>query len=104
MNIEIAIEILKKHNEWRRYEGLSLDKDMQSPKDIGIAIDTIVNHYKDSKVYLDNKLNELLEKLPDADAETYEQGECYALGYYMGIEDSIYVIYEKGNEWKHLKN
>lgn len=95
MNIEKAIEILKKHNEWRRYDGLSLEKDMQSPKDIGIAIDTIVKNYIDSKVCLKNKMKAIWDKIPDAD--DYDAQETYNLGYCMGIGDSIYVFYDKDN-------
>lgn len=45
MNIEKAIETLKRHNMWRR----GADIEMASPKKLGEAIDTIVNHYEKSK-------------------------------------------------------
>jgi len=54
MEIKEAIEILKKHNEWRRYDG-DIDKspEMISPKKIGIAIDTIIEYYKStSHIYM----------------------------------------------------
>lgn len=48
ISLQKAIKILKKHNEWRRYDG-DVDKapEMQKPRDIGIAIDVIlknINH------------------------------------------------------------
>ena len=44
MELEQAIQILKTHNEWRRYNGKIEDTpEMQSQKEIGIAIDKIVN-------------------------------------------------------------
>lgn len=45
MNIEKAIGVLKRHNIWRR----GADIEMTSPKKLGEAIDTIVNHYEKSK-------------------------------------------------------
>lgn len=42
MTIEEAVEILRAHNEWRRYDGITLDgPEMQDPKLIGIAIDLV---------------------------------------------------------------
>lgn len=47
MTIEEAVEILRAHNEWRRYDGLTLDgPEMQDPKLIGIAIDTVCDHFR----------------------------------------------------------
>ena len=44
MELKQAIQILKTHNEWRRYDGKIEDTPkMQSQKEIGIAIDKIVN-------------------------------------------------------------
>lgn len=45
LSIEKAIGILKRHNIWRR----GADMEMTSPKKLGEAIDTIVNHYEKSK-------------------------------------------------------
>ena len=42
MTLTEAVEILKRHNEWRREGGGG----MASPKDLGIAIDIIVEHYE----------------------------------------------------------
>ena len=43
MEIQEAIKILKKHNEWRRYNGDMLKSPaMPHPTEIGIAIDTVV--------------------------------------------------------------
>lgn len=64
MELEQAIKILKTHNEWRRYDGKIEDTpEMQSPKEIGMAIDKIVN----TKLFT-------LE----------EMGECYDNGFLYG--------------------
>jgi len=41
MTLKEAIEILRKHNEWRR----GADVEMISPKKVGEAIDVIIAHY-----------------------------------------------------------
>jgi len=46
MELKQAITILKLHNEWRRYNGFSITSNMQNPKEIGIAIDTVVKHFE----------------------------------------------------------
>ena len=47
MTIEEAIDILHAHNIWRRYDWLSLDgPEMQDPTLIGIAIDTVCDHFR----------------------------------------------------------
>lgn len=43
MTIQQAIQILERHNKWRRADEMM---DMADPKTLGIAIDTIVNHHK----------------------------------------------------------
>jgi hypothetical protein len=43
MKLHEAIEILKKHNEWRRNDENS---EATNPTDLGIAIDVIVEHYQ----------------------------------------------------------
>tara|TARA_R110000803_G_scaffold177542_1_gene239907 strand:- start:10 stop:261 length:252 start_codon:yes stop_codon:yes gene_type:complete len=50
MDIKQAIGILETHNRWRRGEDL---EPMLSPRDIGIAIDIVVEHIKNNGV-LDN--------------------------------------------------
>jgi len=47
MEIKEAIELLKRHNDWRRYDG-DIDKtpEMLSPKKIGVAIDTFIDFHK----------------------------------------------------------
>lgn len=47
MTLERACEILKLHNDWRRGDD-SLE--MPSPKDLGIAIDTVLNHLEPKKI------------------------------------------------------
>lgn len=45
MGLKVAIEILEYHNRWRRGQ----EEDMRySPTKIGIAIDTILKHLKQS--------------------------------------------------------
>jgi len=45
MELKQAVQILKDHNEWRR--DLSDQYRISSPKNIGIAIDVIVDHLTD---------------------------------------------------------
>ena len=49
MTVEEAVYILKKHNEWRRETKYPSKAEMISPKIVGIAIDTIVEHNEKSK-------------------------------------------------------
>lgn len=44
MKLSKAIEILEKHNEWRRGND---DYKMANPKELGIAIETVVKVCKD---------------------------------------------------------
>lgn len=47
MEIEKAVEILKRHNEWRRYDGeIENSPKMQDPKEIGEAIDEVLEFIK----------------------------------------------------------
>lgn len=61
MNLRQAIEILKTHNQWRR--GALIEQ--ASPKELGIAIDIIVNIFQDKskltkyKVWLEDSVEEL---------------------------------------------
>lgn len=41
MMLQEAVDILRKHNQWRRDDGMCID--MGDPKQIGIAIDTLCN-------------------------------------------------------------
>ncbi len=43
MELKEAINILERHNRWRR----GADIQMENTKDIGIAIDTVINYFKD---------------------------------------------------------
>ena len=45
MEIQEAIEILKTHNKWRRGD-LNMEF-MMDPKDIGLAIDTVVEYFEE---------------------------------------------------------
>ena len=47
MDIKQAIGILETHNRWRRGEDL---EPMLKPRDIGIAIDIVVEHVKNNVV------------------------------------------------------
>ena len=51
MKLKKAIQILKDHNEWRRFDGVSdlpieSYPSMAAPRDLGIAIDTVVSHFE----------------------------------------------------------
>ena len=55
MKLKQAIKILKDHNTWRRFDGIS-DLPIESypimaaPRDLGIAIDTVVNHFESKNI------------------------------------------------------
>lgn len=49
MTIDEAIGILKSHNEWRRDNSVPPIKPMLKPKEIGIAIDVVVNELEKDK-------------------------------------------------------
>jgi len=46
MKLQEAIEILEKHNEWRRDNSVPPKIKMQDSKQLGIAIDVIIKHLK----------------------------------------------------------
>ena len=47
MEIKEAIQVLKDHNAWRRYDGeINQSPQMTDPKKLGIAIDTVVNKFE----------------------------------------------------------
>ena len=51
MKLKEAIQILKEHNEWRRFQGANnmpteSYPSMAHPRELGIAIDTVVWHFK----------------------------------------------------------
>ena len=54
MKIKQAIQILKDHNEWRRFNSIDLpktsDPKMAQPRELGIAIDTVVNHFETQNI------------------------------------------------------
>ena len=43
--VDEAIELLEKHNEWRRGDLT----EMTNPTELGLAIDLIVTHYKNGR-------------------------------------------------------
>ena len=53
MKIKQAIQILKDHNEWRRFNSIDLpkksDPKMAQPRELGIAINTVVSHFESKK-------------------------------------------------------
>ena len=53
MKIKQAIQILKDHNEWRRFNSIDLpktsDPKMAQPRELGIAIDIVVSHFESKK-------------------------------------------------------
>jgi len=54
MKLKEAIQILKDHNEWRRFNSIDLpktsDPSMAHPRELGIAIDTVVQHFETQKI------------------------------------------------------
>ena len=55
MKLKEAIQILKDHNEWRRFNSIDLpktsDPKMAQPRELGIAIDTVLNKFENSSIY-----------------------------------------------------
>lgn len=50
MNIQEAVKILRKHNEWRRYEGpIGQGPEMVNQTELGIAIDTVCDEMDDNR-------------------------------------------------------
>ena len=47
MELKQAVQILKDHNEWRRDNTRLIPQPMISPKELGEAIDVIVDHLTD---------------------------------------------------------
>jgi len=76
MKIKEAIEILTKHNEWRRNDNVPNDLLMQEPKQIGIAIDLAIS-----------ELNKLI--IPDVSGSLPSKSTD---------DISIYAAYDK-NKW-----
>ena len=54
MKIKEAIQILKDHNEWRRFNSIDLpktsDPKMAQPRELGIAIDTVVKYFETQNI------------------------------------------------------
>ena len=54
MKIKQAIQILKDHNEWRRFNSIDLpktsDPKMAPPRELGIAIYTVVKHFETQNI------------------------------------------------------
>lgn len=53
MTTQEAIEILKQFNAWRRDLNTPNSHEMPNPKEVGIAIDTIVHSYPDNDTLVD---------------------------------------------------
>ena len=63
MNLKEAINILEKHNEWRRYNGpLGKGPQEHNPALIGEAIDYVVKYFKKPKTFGNSKLCEDCKK------------------------------------------
>jgi hypothetical protein len=61
MNIERAIEILELHNKWRRDNDGKYE--MAKPKELGVAIDTVVSEFKNLHLQCVSQRSELLSDL-----------------------------------------
>lgn len=57
MNIKEAIEILKRHNKWRR----GAEIPMENPTIIGIAIDTVINYYENNSELIEKLNNDIIK-------------------------------------------
>ena len=77
MKIKQAIQILKDHNEWRRFNTIDLpktsDPKMANPRELGVAIDIVVSHFESKKT--DNNCLACGNKTEDK-AEHCEVCEC----------------------------
>ena len=55
MKLKKAIQILKDHNEWRRFNSVGSsrksDPKMAQPRELGIAIDKVVNKFENLSIY-----------------------------------------------------
>jgi hypothetical protein len=49
-----AIEILKQFNAWRRDENIRNSHEMPNPKEVGIAIDTLIQTVQDQEACIKN--------------------------------------------------
>lgn len=47
MKLKEAAEILERHNKWRRDNSIPRKHEMANPKELGIAIDTVVQFIKE---------------------------------------------------------
>jgi hypothetical protein len=50
MKIQEAIKILENHNLWRRDRSEEQELKMTNPTELGIAIDTVVNYFKNNLI------------------------------------------------------
>ena len=48
IELKRAVKILKDHNEWRRDNTSLIPQPMTHPKELGIAIDVVVEHLSDN--------------------------------------------------------
>ena len=52
MKLKEAIQLLKEHNLWRRYDGkIGEGPKMIEPEKLGIAIDKVVNKFENLSIY-----------------------------------------------------
>lgn len=58
MNLQEAVNVLERHNEWRRNDSVPNNIVMVEPKELGLAIDLIVNHYNEQKEYSVKKMQD----------------------------------------------
>ena len=84
MNIEKAIEILELHNKWRRDNNSKYE--MAEPKELGIAIDTVVSEFKNLHLQNVSNRRELLFAFEEywnknnCDGERFSEVVCRFLG------------------------
>lgn len=78
MEIKEAIQVLKDHNVWRRFDDENSESpEMTDPKKLGIAIDTVVNKFENLFIsgVVFNEAKEYEETLENLQQD--EKGEYY---------------------------
>jgi hypothetical protein len=72
MNVKIAVQLLKRHNKWRRGDEKIM---MVNPETLGKAIDSVVNELENHGVshHVSGIISDI-EKLPRFDDNAWEEG------------------------------
>lgn len=80
MELRKAIQILRNHNIWRRYDGpIGEGPNMVDPVELGQAIDTVCDHFTETASWQDMKL------VIAAEGSIYDE--------HSGISEKVYESY-----------